>query len=524
MCGLFGVVTGERVPELSGFLHDFTIMGTLRGEDSTGFFQVKKGTGATRIFKMPYSGELVAKTSGAKSIYAAAAEMPVTIGHNRFATRGAVSLENCHPFEHASSDRYVVGAHNGYFNGWASKEDGIEFNVDSDWAYYRIHKFGGQEALKKLHGAYALLWYENDGKLRMAVNGQRELHFAFVHKKNTMLIGSEASMLWAAAARNNIDIELDSLQYPEKDAIYVFDHNDVRAFTKQPYKEEAVNYNWPGSTRGGYPGHGGWDDAWGDDGEAYGYGGRGIRDDAPPRNSSTGAAATSISVVHEDERVSHVGAEIRERLQIDAGSKVIFYPEPEKEQVANASYIKGSILVKASNGDEEIVPAVMLDVKSNVVRSNVMDFGAKPNWQVECRLLGVTRTKWTGDTKVETAVVSVPTRLLNMDVENAVHKALAKEDAGYGTATLPAEDEDPPDMSGVAFIPGPAGILITSKRFISLTHEGCPVCNQELTINDALAKKIVWHNGDVRNTAMHHDCAEELGGAPAKSYVGQGLN
>ncbi len=229
------------------------VTGTLRGDDSTGVFQFNKGE--YELYKLPVSGEIFAKSKMGTEAFYRADEPGYTILHHRAATRGSVVYENCHPFEHNYDEegKFVVGVHNGTLTqSWQRHED-MTFDVDSDYLYYRIYSEGAAKALGDIKGSYALVWMEDDSKLRIAVNGERSLYFAFVKNKNVMLIASEAGMLWWLATRNGIEIE--QIVAPVKDKVHTFTLSDLRKYdTEDIEKKETVfqssrrSSDWTGQT------------------------------------------------------------------------------------------------------------------------------------------------------------------------------------------------------------------------------------------------------------------------------------
>lgn len=261
MCGILGVVSGEQqwngLQDTCKFLRQGATTGVLRGIDSTGMFQVDKRN-VVDVHKLPISGNQFVETRRATSMINKADSSRITIMHHRAATRGSVNYENTHPFTHADEKRMLVGVHNGSLNNTPATYDGMSFDVDSDYAFYRIFK-EGKEAFKNLYGAYALVWWENDGKLRIVCNGQRDLHFAFIHKKNAMLIASEEGMLSWLAQRN--DIKLDAILRPDEHKLLTFDPSkELRDFedesiSKPHYKATAtvVNNTYRGGSNTNFP-------------------------------------------------------------------------------------------------------------------------------------------------------------------------------------------------------------------------------------------------------------------------------
>ena len=253
MCGIAGLVNAESNLFANNnyckFVEQAAITGVLRGVDSTGMFQVDK-KGDAVVYKLPVAGGVFAETRVAKALFNNVDVSPLTVLHHRAATRGRVNYDTSHPFEHVIGNRYLVGVHNGSLTNTPDTYDGIDFSVDSDYALYRILK-DGKAAFSEFAGAYAFVWYEDDHKLRIACNGERSFSFAYVHKKNTMLMASEPSMLYWLAERNNLEIEAPV--QPDKFKLLTFDlDGDLRDFTDEAIdkpKIKAITYNNGGSSK-----------------------------------------------------------------------------------------------------------------------------------------------------------------------------------------------------------------------------------------------------------------------------------
>lgn len=97
------------------------------------------------------------------------------VGHNRHATKGAVTAENAHPFQHGN----ITLVHNGTLMDQELLPDHHKFVVDSENICYSIDKIGAAETIQKLDGAYTLIWHDNSNNtIHIIRNSERPFHLA----------------------------------------------------------------------------------------------------------------------------------------------------------------------------------------------------------------------------------------------------------------------------------------------------------------------------------------------------------
>lgn len=159
MCGIIGF-TGNT--PAAGVLLEGLLQLEYRGYDSAGIAVLNRDKIAVSK-TVDRISELKSITNGGKSIAG-----NIGIGHTRWATHGAPSVENAHP--HLSFDKRFAVVHNGIIENYVAlkeelEEDGIEFKSDTDTEvvpnliakYYRGDLLCAvQKAVKRLKGSYAL--------------------------------------------------------------------------------------------------------------------------------------------------------------------------------------------------------------------------------------------------------------------------------------------------------------------------------------------------------------------------------
>lgn len=196
MCGLVGVA-GRVTPEAKKAFKRLLELDTIRGPHSTGVMFVRSGmiatdSGAHVVKKMGTPWELF-QTKPWDENYGK--ENRVLMGHNRWATTGAINALNAHPFEFKN----IIGSHNGTLRNQALLDDHKQFDVDSENLYYHMDKHGLDDTLMKTHGAFALTWWDKrDNTINFIRNTERTLFYVKSESGETLFWASEDWMLRVA--------------------------------------------------------------------------------------------------------------------------------------------------------------------------------------------------------------------------------------------------------------------------------------------------------------------------------------
>lgn len=348
-----GEKTINGITGVCDYMAQGAVVGSLRGDDSTGMFQIRKDHGV-RMTKLPLPGPAFAQTKHAKALFRMADSSLATVLHHRAATHGEVCVENAHPFEHTNDDNYVIGVHNGTVPGFSRTEDGIDFSVDSDWLLYQILKHGPEKALSAVSGAFALVWYDAASKrMNIATNGQREFHWAYVKDKNTMLFASEHAMLYWLARRNTLPIE--GIIYPQKGHIYHFDFANLRDYTATKFEvKETTNFTHAATNNSGRTGSG--TTLW------------------TPTGASSATTPTTVTALtttnnrtHED-FIGGTANGFLDNMGLELDEEVEFFPMSNSIKGSDTTDIKGQVLTDSGRVIDAVIPGVI-----GVKRYNMVD-------------------------------------------------------------------------------------------------------------------------------------------------------
>jgi len=210
MCGIVGIIrkTDKHLSKLDSALSEMLFFDVLRGAHSTGVAH-RKWDWKDQKYNVLIRKEAKSSPSFISSkdyrefMTGFETSSQFAIGHNRYATAGKIEDENAHPFQHGK----ITLVHNGSLRNWRSLlEDAAQFDVDSEAVAYNLNVKGFEWTINRLHGAYALVWFdEEEQTLNFYRNSERP--FWFVHTKDVIGFGSERFIVAAGLERNGFDVE-----------------------------------------------------------------------------------------------------------------------------------------------------------------------------------------------------------------------------------------------------------------------------------------------------------------------------
>jgi len=162
MCGLIGIASFEKSGLFSddiNIFNDMLIADALRGKDGTGVFAVN-AKGQRTGLKAEGNPYNLLRLPGYEKITDVTSQpyVQVLAGHNRFATTGLKDCKSSHPFYHKN----ITMMHNGTLRKYDLFPQ--EFAVDSESFTHAVATMGFNEAVTKMEGAYAVVFYDSAKK------------------------------------------------------------------------------------------------------------------------------------------------------------------------------------------------------------------------------------------------------------------------------------------------------------------------------------------------------------------------
>ena len=231
MCGLVGFVTTEPSRytfDKKKFMKQALFADTFRGADSTGICLVDPSDNIN-IYKRALSGSDFVE-AGPYDKLLRRTDPRIAMGHNRAATQGAIRNSTAHPFAYGK----IILAHNGTLTNHRALKDGNKFPVDSEYIAYSFNKFGVDETLEQIRGAFALTWYDSESKLFNVVrNDERELVYGINKSKGTLMYASESGLLDWIATRNSLELDDNCYYEFESGKHYTINPKDLAIDTRE---------------------------------------------------------------------------------------------------------------------------------------------------------------------------------------------------------------------------------------------------------------------------------------------------
>ena len=209
----------------------------LRGADGTGIIYNKKKEIKT-LKAVLASGDFVYTKEYQAAVSECVTSANFVVGHNRAATKGKLTHANTHPFR----EKHITLVHNGTL---PYHKDLHDVEVDSHAICHSIANIGYKETLKKINGAFALIWVDNKQKtLNFVRNSQRPLWH--IEADWLHIFVSEPKLALWICDRNNMVVKSYS-QIPVNTL-----HQVILGEWETIHKEEVDTYVKPSFINHGY--------------------------------------------------------------------------------------------------------------------------------------------------------------------------------------------------------------------------------------------------------------------------------
>ncbi len=210
MCGLVGVY-GNINETHNKIFRELLYLDVVRGPHSTGVCRVSEGGSAYTYKTMGKPDDMLLSNKDVGNIWngdhTLKSKTQALIGHNRFATVGAIDLNGAHPF---IAD-HIVGAHNGTLNTFDIYEldDHKNFQTDSEALFNTVAKRGVEDAWRCLSARSAAaitFWDTKEKTMNLVRNIERPLKYMWSQNRDVIFWASEPWMIEWACRKHNLKL------------------------------------------------------------------------------------------------------------------------------------------------------------------------------------------------------------------------------------------------------------------------------------------------------------------------------
>lgn len=293
MCGIVALVGKDIDLRAKKMFTDLVRIDTIRGPHSTGVLSVGLDNKVASL-KKAVDGTTFTDMKRYDKFLSSNLTPRLLLGHNRWATTGAINDVNAHPFNHGST--HLV--HNGSLRLWQDLHMSDTTDVDSEAVCFQVAKTGIIDTVSKLEGAFTLAHYdEKEQEFNLIRNDERPMWIGFIRGLDLTVFASEPAMIQMAVDRSPFTLDSDPTELPEGtlNTYKLTDTKDVG----HPYVTEKVKFKPP--TIG-----------------TYGYGG-------PPYGKKTGTGRTGTTTVTNSVRDRKTNTELK-ALGYKMGQEIIGQP------------------------------------------------------------------------------------------------------------------------------------------------------------------------------------------------------
>lgn len=243
MCGLFGYRTKEhfklsktKLKKREAILRSLGVAMEKRGTDSAGIATIE----GNRCIIAKDVGPSRSVFQYRETLKALGRNAPLVIGHTRYATVGAVTKKNAHPFRKGD----IVGAHNGHVSNYYEIDKTADVDSEVIFSELAKHKNDYGHAFGQLEGAFAIAWSDlRSGDLFLVKSGN-PLFTAYVPQLGSLFWCSEEASLYTILYAV-MGVDSFTMLPLEEETVYQFDGKLGRKTEEVVFKETPA-YVYPG--------------------------------------------------------------------------------------------------------------------------------------------------------------------------------------------------------------------------------------------------------------------------------------